>query len=24
VLKLRGEPLFGTVHRVYSGVHLAF
>jgi hypothetical protein len=24
VLKLRGEPLYGTVHRVYSGVHLAF
>ena len=24
VFKLRGEPLFGTVHRVYSGVHLAF
>ena len=24
VLKLRGDPLFGTVHRVYSGVHLAF
>jgi opacity protein-like surface antigen len=24
VLKLRGEPLHGTVHRVYSGVHLAF
>ncbi len=24
VLKLRGEPLYGTVHRVYSGVHLSF
>ena len=24
VLKLRGESLYGTVHRVYSGVHLAF
>jgi hypothetical protein len=24
VLKLRGEPLYPTVHRVYSGVHLAF
>ena len=24
VLKLRGEPLYGTVHRVYSGIHLAF
>ena len=24
VLKLRGEPLYGTVHRVYSGFHLAF
>jgi hypothetical protein len=24
VLKLNGEPLYGTVHRVYSGVHLAF
>jgi hypothetical protein len=24
VMKLRGEPLYGTVHRVYSGVHLAF
>ena len=24
ILKLRGEPLYGTVHRVYSGVHLVF
>ena len=24
VLKLRGEPLYSTVHRVYSGIHLAF
>jgi len=24
VLKLRGEPLYPTVHRVYSGIHLAF
>jgi hypothetical protein len=24
VLRLRGEPLYSTVHRVYSGVHLAF
>ena len=24
VMKLRGEPLYGTVHRVYTGVHLAF
>ena len=24
VLKLRGEPLFSTVHRVYTGVHLTF
>jgi hypothetical protein len=24
VMKLRGEPLHSTVHRVYSGVHLAF
>ena len=24
ILKLRGEPLYGTVHRIYSGVHLAF
>ena len=24
VLKLRGESLYGTVHRIYSGVHLAF
>jgi hypothetical protein len=24
VMKLRGEPLYSTVHRVYSGVHLAF
>ena len=24
VLKLRGEPLFSTVHRVYTGVHLVF
>ena len=24
VLKMRGEPLYSTVHRVYSGVHLAF
>ena len=24
VLKLRGEPLHSTVHRIYSGVHLAF
>ena len=24
VMKLRGESLYGTVHRVYSGVHLAF
>ena len=24
VLKLKGEPIYGTVHRVYSGVHLAF
>jgi opacity protein-like surface antigen len=22
--KLRGEPIYGTVHRIYSGVHLAF
>jgi hypothetical protein len=24
VLKLQGEPLYETVHRVYSGVHLTF
>ena len=24
ILKLKGEPNYGTVHRVYSGVHLAF
>jgi opacity protein-like surface antigen len=24
VLKLRGDPLYSTVHRVYSGFHLAF
>src|SRR5262245_20836598 len=24
VMKLRGEPLYPTVHRVYSGIHLAF
>ena len=24
VLKLRGDPLYSTVHRVYSGVHLTF
>ena len=24
VMKLRGEPLYSTVHRVYSGIHLAF
>ena len=24
VLKLRGEPIHGSVHRVYSGIHLAF
>jgi hypothetical protein len=24
VFKLRGDPLFSTVHRIYSGVHLAF
>ena len=24
VIKLRGEPLYSTVHRVYSGIHLAF
>ena len=23
-LKLRGEPLYPAVHRVYSGIHLAF
>jgi uncharacterized spore protein YtfJ len=24
LFKLRGEPLFDTVHRVYAGVNLAF
>ena len=24
VMKLRGDPLYSTVHRVYSNVHLAF
>jgi opacity protein-like surface antigen len=24
VLKLRGEPLHSSVHRIYSGIHLAF
>ena len=24
VLKLRGDPLYSTVHRVYTGVHIVF
>jgi len=24
VLKLNGDPLYSTVHRVYSGIHLTF
>ena len=24
IFKLRGDPLYSTVHRIYTGVHLAF